>query len=52
MLFDVVGKPRGLFEKCLEEGMLKTAAGYLLVLQNLEELDDVKVSCESRCGWS
>lgn len=44
MLFDVVGKPRGLFERCLEEGMLKTAAGYLLVLQNLEELDDIKVS--------
>ncbi|KAK1921027.1 RIC1-domain-containing protein [Papiliotrema laurentii] len=42
VLFDVVGKPRGLFETCLREGMLKTAAGYLLVLQNLEELDNVK----------
>lgn len=43
-LFDVVGKPRGLFEKCLEGGMLRTAASYLLVLHNLEELDDAKVS--------
>lgn len=49
MLFDVVGKPRDLFEKCLEGGMLKTAAGYLLVLQNLEELDDVNVS--GRFDW-
>ena len=43
MLFEVVGEPRGLFEQCLEEGRLSTAAGYLLVLQNLEELDDAKV---------
>ena len=50
MLFDVVGQPRSLFEKCLEQGMLKTAAGYLLVLQNLEELDDVKVGCEACLG--
>ena len=42
MLFDAAGKPRDLFERCLQDGSLRTAAGYLLVLQNLEELDDVK----------
>jgi hypothetical protein len=44
MLFDTVGKPRELFEKCLENGSLRTAASYLLVLHTLEELDDAKVS--------
>ena len=44
MLFDAVGKPRDLFEKCLEKGALKTAASYLLVLHNLEQLDDAKAS--------
>ena len=43
LLFEVVGKPRDLFERCLDKRLLRTAAGYLLVLQNLEELDDVKV---------
>ncbi|ORX38232.1 RIC1-domain-containing protein [Kockovaella imperatae] len=42
MLFKTVGKPRDLFERCLDKQLLRTAAGYLLVLQNLEELDDVK----------
>jgi hypothetical protein len=42
ILFDVVGQPRELFERCLEEGILRTAASYLLVLQNLEELADSK----------
>lgn len=39
MLFDIVGKPRDLFEKCLAAGLLKTAASYLLVLHNLETLE-------------
>ncbi len=43
LLFDVVGRPRDLFEKCLESGRLRTAASYLLVLHNLEELDDAMV---------
>jgi hypothetical protein len=43
MLFGCVGQPRELFERCLEMGALRTAASYLLVLHNLEELDDTKV---------
>lgn len=42
-LFEVVGQPRELFEKCLEAGMWRTAASYLLVLHNLESGDDAKV---------
>ncbi|BGP18933.1 hypothetical protein JCM10213_005480 [Rhodosporidiobolus nylandii] len=38
-LFEVVGKPRELFEKCLSSGFLKVAASYLLVLHNLEPLE-------------
>lgn len=54
MLFDVVGQPRELFEKCLEQGKggkgLRTAASYLLVLHTLEELDDAKVSDTQHLG--
>lgn len=39
-LFDVVGKPRDLFEKCLAAEELKTAGSYLLVLHNLEPLEE------------
>lgn len=38
-LFDVVGTPKRLFEACLARGRLKTAARYLLVLHNMEQLD-------------
>ncbi|THH29722.1 hypothetical protein EUX98_g4465 [Antrodiella citrinella] len=38
-LFDVVGSPQSLFETCLSSGRLKTAASYLLVLHNLEQLE-------------
>lgn len=47
-LFEVVGKPRELFEKCLEAEMWRTAASYLLVLHNLEEGDDAKVCFASK----
>lgn len=36
--FQSVGKPRDLFEECLENGKLETAATYLIILQNLEKL--------------
>jgi hypothetical protein len=35
-LFEVVGDPRGLFECCLDEGKLRTAASYLLVLHGVK----------------
>ncbi|ORY32121.1 RIC1-domain-containing protein [Naematelia encephala] len=42
VLFGVVGAPRELFERCAAGGRLRTAAGCLLVLHTLEELDDAK----------
>jgi hypothetical protein len=39
LLFDVVGSPQDLFQRCIKLGKLKTAAGYLLVLHSLDRLD-------------
>jgi len=35
-LFSVAGRPRALFDECLQRGQLDIAATYLLVIQNLE----------------
>ncbi|KAK9453510.1 RIC1-domain-containing protein [Dipodascopsis uninucleata] len=40
VLFDIVGSPKNLFEKCISLGQLKTAGGYLLILQTMEQLED------------
>ncbi|RCH97573.1 hypothetical protein CU097_014770 [Rhizopus azygosporus] len=37
-LFSVVGKPKDLFEICLEEGRLHTATSYLIILQTMQPL--------------
>lgn len=50
VLFDLVGKPRDLFERCLVDGKLRTAGSYLLVLHNLEQGDETEVSgCTFKC---
>ncbi len=35
-LFAAVGNPRDLFEWCIVDGRLQTAATYLIIIQNLE----------------
>lgn len=40
VLFDVVGSPRELYDRCVASGALRTAAGYLLVMHTLEEGED------------
>ncbi|XP_015789776.1 guanine nucleotide exchange factor subunit Rich [Tetranychus urticae] len=58
-LFTVVGNPKDLFQKCLDEDRLETAASFIIILQNLEKssvsrqyatklLENVK----NHCRWS
>ena len=58
-LFQYAGRPKDLFEQCMERGMLKSAGGYLLVLHTLEHLKDSSQvnhcclpSCSRRTGYS
>jgi len=37
-LFRYAGRPKDLYEQCMERNMLKSAGGYLLVLHTLEHL--------------
>jgi RAB6A-GEF complex partner protein 1 len=57
-LFGIVGNSRNLFEKCLEQNDLETAASYLVVLQNTESLkvcEDLANmllrACLKNCVW-
>ena len=45
-LFAAVGNPRDLFEWCIVDGRLQTAATYLIIIQNLET---PAVSRQVRC---
>lgn len=46
-LFSIVGSPKDLFQQCISEGQLETAASYIIVLQNLEK-PEVATKCASR----
>ena len=45
-LFSYLPPPQELFELSLEKGMLKTAGGYLIVLQTFRESDSSTEQCE------
>lgn len=44
-LFSYLPPPQELFEESLEKGLLKTAGGYLLVLQNFQEFETSSEQC-------
>ena len=44
-LFAYLPSPQKLFEESLQQGLLKTAGGYLLVLHTFEELDSSSEHC-------
>jgi hypothetical protein len=45
-LFDVLGSPQELFERCIQLNQLKIAGGYLLVLHNLEKSENTEQNTE------
>ena len=44
-LFQYLPPPQQLFDQCLERGMLKTAGGYLIVLQTFDEAETSSEQC-------